>query len=116
MKDELFEARWKRTVEKVSEPYGEPLDIPGILFLVGVQELGMLRKRKFTKDQKLDVLHIAICTLLLPYGYYEYVGRDEEGWPHFRETEHLPALPPLQQSQLMRQGIVHYFEKWVEEE
>jgi len=32
-------------------------------------------------------MHIAICTLLAPYGYYEYEGTDEEGWPHWKVKE-----------------------------
>ena len=103
-----FENSWNAVIKKISEPYGEDLDVQAILFLIGVQELGMGYK-KFTKDQKLDVIHIAICTLLSQYGYYDYEGVDADGWPHWKATEKLPHLKPLQQSHLMRQAIVEYF-------
>ena len=48
--------------------------------------------RTFKKDQKLDLMHIAICKLLEPYGYYEFDFVDEEGWPHYKVKEHLPHL------------------------
>ncbi len=108
--DTEFEESWNRLVAKLSEPYGEPLDVQAILFLIGVQELGH-GYRKFTKDQKLDVMHIAICTLLSQYGYYEIEGLDKDGWPHWKATDKLPHLKPLQQNHLMRQAIVEYFKK-----
>lgn len=95
-------------MDEVSEPFGERLEIDAVLFLIGVQELGS-GYRRFSKDQKLDVLHIAICTLLEPYGYYEFLGKDEEGWPHWKATEKLPHLKAMQQNLLMRQAIVSYF-------
>ncbi len=106
--DVEFELSWERLVKKISSPYGEELDVQAILFLIGIQELGH-GYRKFTKDQKLDVLHIAVCTLLSQYGYYEYEGRDADNWPHWKATEKLPNLKPLQQNHLMRQAIVEYF-------
>lgn len=105
-----FENSWNAVVKKISAPYGEELDVQAILFLIGVQELGQ-GYRKFTKDQKLDVMHIAICTLLSQYGYYVFEGLDKEGWPHWSATEKLPHLKPLQQNHLMRQAIVEYFRK-----
>ena len=108
--DTEFEASWNAVVKKISEPYGEDLDVQAILFLIGVQELGQ-GYRKFTKDQKLDVMHIAVCTLLSQYGYYEFEGHDADNWPHWKGTEKLPHLKPLQQNHLMRQAIVEYFKK-----
>ena len=64
---------------------------------------------KFSKNGKLDVMHIAICTLLAPYGYYEYEGLDKDGWPHWKVNEKLPSLKPGNQLQLMKQAVVDYF-------
>jgi hypothetical protein len=110
MTDTDLEQEFKLTLGKLEDQFGPELDMQGILFLIGVQELGK-GKRKFSKDQKLEVMHIAICTLLTPYGYYEYVGNDEEGWPHFKATAKLPHLKPAQQGQLMKEAIVEYFRK-----
>lgn len=99
---------WLAVVKKLSEQFGEDLDEQAVLFLIGVQEFGK-GKQNFSKDQKLDVLHIAICTLLAPYGYYEYEGMDAEGWPHWKPTAKLPHLKPMQQSVLIKEAIVEYF-------
>lgn len=84
------------------------MDIDAIIFLVGLQEFGKLN-RSFKKDEKLDLMHIAICRLLEPYGYYEFDYQDEDGWPHYTVKEQLPTLKAGEQSVLMKEAIVSYF-------
>jgi hypothetical protein len=108
--DEAFEAEWNTVVARIEKQFGEDIDLQGILFLVGVQELGQ-GNRKFSKDEKLNVMHIAICTLLNRYGYYEFEGTDEEGWPHWKATEKLPSLKPGQQLRLMKEALIEYFKE-----
>ncbi len=101
---------WSAIVKKLEERFGEGLDFDSILFLIGVQELGFGPK-KFSKRQKLEVLHVAICTLLEPYGYYLYEGNDADGWPHFKTVEELPHLTPIQQHKLIKEAIIDYFKQ-----
>jgi len=108
--DVEFEEKWKLLLDKLEGLYGEKPDVQNILFMIGVQELGG-KYRKFNKAQKLDVMHVAVCTLMMQFGYYEFDSYDEDGWPHFKATEKLPFLKPLQQNHLMRQAVVSYFEK-----
>ena len=54
-------------------------------------------------------MHIAICRLLEPYGYYEFDCFDEQGWPHYTIKEALPNLKAGEQSVLMKDAIVNYF-------
>ncbi len=105
-----IEHEFSKIAKQLSDQFGEGLDIQSILFLIGVQELGKGRM-EFSKNEKLDVMHIAICTLLSPYGYYEYEGKDADGWPHWKVNEKLPALKSDQQQQIMKQAIVEYFNK-----
>ena len=109
-RDEQLKQRWELVVEKLSERFsdGDPLDLDAIIYLIGVQELGQL-DRKFKKDHKLDLMHIAICKLLSPYGFYEFDYVDEEGWPHYKVKEQLPHLKAGEQSVLMKDAIVNYF-------
>lgn len=79
-----------------------------ILFLIGVQELGS-GPQKYTKDDKLNILHIAVCRLLEPFGYYKFSHYDKEGFPHFSEVEALPELKPNEQQLLMKKAIIQYF-------
>lgn len=109
-RDALLKARWETLVEKLSAQFadGDPLDLDGMIYLVGVQELGQLH-RSFKKDEKLQLMHIAICRLLEPYGYYEFDYFDAEGWPHYNVKEQLPPLKAGEQSVLMKEALVQYF-------
>ena len=109
-RDEQLKERWDLVVSKLSNQFadGDTLDLDAIIYLIGVQELGQL-DRAFKKDQKLDLMHIAICKLLLPYGYYELDFVDNDGWPHYKTIAELPNLKAGEQSVLMKEAIVNYF-------
>ena len=76
--------------------------------LIGVQELGQ-GFRTFKQDEKMDLMHVAVCTVLVPQGFYAFMGRDEEGSPHLEEQVPLPELAPKEQDTLIRRGILDYF-------
>lgn len=106
--DEEFEKKWKELMSRLEKDFDGDLDIQGILFLIGVQELGQGR-RPFSKDQKIELLHVAICTILTPFGYYKLTHSDQDGWPHFETLKPLPSLKSGEQLKLMKQGILDYF-------
>lgn len=109
-RDEKLKERWEAVVKLLQDKFadGDSLDLDAIIYLIGIQELAQLH-RKFKKDEKLNLMHIAICRLLEPYGYYRFEYFDEEGWPHYSIIENLPPLKAGEQSVLMKQAIVHYF-------
>jgi hypothetical protein len=80
-----------------------------VLFLIGIQELGDV-KEKFTKEQKQDLIHIAICTVMMPSGFYEIEGVDEDGWPHFRQLKAMPEMNPYEQEIFLKDHILLYFQ------
>lgn len=110
VRDEQLKLHWEEVVTLVSNRFadGERLDLDSIIYLIGVQEFGRF-DRKFKKDDKLDLMHIAICRLLEPFGYYEFEFQDEEGWPHYKVMEKLPTLKAGEQTVLMKEAIVQYF-------
>ncbi len=104
-----LEEKWRKVQGRLKEDLGEDPDLTSVIFLIGVQELGM-GYLKFTKRQKLEVMHIAVCRLLEPYGYYTFAGVDAEGWPHYENTKKLPPLDGRQQQHLLKQAVIEYFE------
>lgn len=112
MLSENLKEKWEEVVKLTSEQFGdgETLDLDTIIFIIGLQELGK-GYRKYKKDEKLNIMHIAICKVLEPFGYYEYIGIDEDGWPHFDKKENLPFLKAGEQALLMKEAIVKYFEE-----
>lgn len=103
--------KWDHLVRALSDQFsdGEDLNLDGIIYLIGVQELGQ-GKRRFKKDEKVNLMHIAICKLLEPYGYYEFDYFDEEGWPHYKIVSELPNLKAGEQTVLMKEAVIQYFE------
>ncbi len=86
-------------------------DLNGILFLIGIQELGRW-KSKFTKEEKQDLMHIATCRLMSYYDYYEFAGRDADGWPHWKLSKTIPASNIKEQEILYKEAIIRYFKDW----
>ena len=109
-RDIILKERWQELVEKLSSKFsdGDPLELDAIIYLVGVQELGQYQ-RTYKKDEKVNLMHIAICRLLEPYGYYEFDFFDDDGWPHYNIKEELPPLKAGEQTVLMKEAIVNYF-------
>ena len=109
-RDIQLKERWEKLVNILSDQFsqGEDLDLDAIIYLIGIQELGKIHQ-KFKKDEKVNLMHIAICRLLEPYGYYEFDYFDSEGWPHYKVKEELPSLKAGEQSVLMKEAIVNYF-------
>ena len=110
VRDKKLKERWNILQKKISYQFnnGELIDLDGIIYLVGIQELGFT-KRKFKKDEKLNLMHIGVSKLLSQYGYYEFHFYDEDGWPHYIVKDQLPNLTSGEQKLLMKQAIVNYF-------
>jgi hypothetical protein len=109
-RDTQLKERWENVVNILSNQFadGDELDLDAIIYLIGVQELGKV-KQTFKKDEKINLMHIAICRLLEPYGYYEFDFYDNDGWPHYKVKEELPPLKAGEQTVLMKEAIVQYF-------
>jgi len=107
-KDDL-QQRWWKLEAKLVERFGKKPDLETILFLIGIQEFGQL-KEKFTKEQKQDLMHVAVCKLLAQSGYYELEKMDEEGWPHFKQLKRMPDMGMIQQENFLKDHILLYFQ------
>ena len=107
-RDAQLKERWEQLVKILSDQFsqGEDLDLDAIIYLIGVQELGKVHQ-EFKKDEKVNLMHIAICRLLEPYGFYEFDFFDKDGWPHYTVKEELPPLKAGEQSVLMKEAIVN---------
>ena len=111
MSSEL-KTKWNNLKTKLSVDFSdnEIIDLDSIIFLIGLQELGQFQKR-FNKQKKLEVIHIAVCKLLSQYGYYEFDYTDNDGWPHYKLIKKLPNLKAGEQTILMKKAIINYFVK-----
>ena len=105
-----LQTRWWQLEAKLIERFNKKPDIETILFLIGVQEFGEIRN-KFTKEQKQDLMHVAVCSLLSQSGYFELDSMDADGWPHFRQLKAMPSLGLREQEDFIKDHVLLYFEQ-----
>jgi hypothetical protein len=109
IQDDL-QQRWWKLEAKMVERFGKKPDMETILFLIGIQEFGQLRE-KFTKEQKQDLMHVAVCSLLSQSGFYELERKDDDGWPHFKQLKPMPDMNAFEQENFLKDHILLYFTK-----
>jgi hypothetical protein len=105
-----LQTRWWNLEAGLVERWGKKPDMEAILFLIGIQEFGEIRP-KFSKEQKQDLMHVAVCSLFAQSGYYELELVDEDGWPHFRQLKALPVMAMYEQENFLKDHILLYFER-----
>ena len=104
-----FALRWYKVRNRVKEEFGQRPDLNAILFIIGMNEVGVI-KEVWEKEEKLNLMHVAVCRLLSTEGYYKLMGADEEGWPHYQAVKGIPPLSMKEQEELLKRKIVEYFE------
>ena len=111
MKSEL-KIKWENLKNRLSVDFSDVqiIDLDSIIFLIGLQELGQFQK-KFNKQRKMEIIHIAVCKLLSDFGYYKLDFVDNDGWPHYNLIKELPNLKAGEQTILMKKAIINYFIK-----
>jgi hypothetical protein len=108
-KDDL-QQRWWDLEARLVERFNKKPDMETILFLIGIQEFGDI-KEKFTKEQKQDLMHVAVCSLLSQSGFYELEAVDEDGWPHFKQLKPMPEMNMIDQENFLKDHVLLYFEQ-----
>ncbi|PWE00946.1 hypothetical protein [Marinilabilia rubra] len=98
---------WDLMVLEISKRFKVTADFDFMLFLIGIQELGQGMK-PYERQEKMDLINLGKCTLLSEQGYLEAGGRDEEGWPQFKEVKSLKSLTPSFMNHLLKRAAYDY--------
>lgn len=105
-----LDSRWEGLLNQLEKFVGKrPADLNAVLFLIGVQELGTGPKR-FSKEAKQDLMHIAVCRVLSQSGYYVFDGLDKDGWPQWTLTKLIAHGDLSAQEVFLKQHVIQYFE------
>jgi hypothetical protein len=100
---------WESLLDDLSTLVGKrPADLNAVLFLIGIQELGR-GPRRFSKEQKQDLMHIATCRVLSLSGYYVSEGLDADGWPLWSLSKPIPSGNLAQQEEFIKEHVIRYF-------
>ncbi len=103
-----IEENWEKLLVSLKSSLNSKPDVKVVLFLIGVQELGKGAK-VFSKEEKQDLIHIAVCKILSLSGYFELEGTDTEGWPKWKEALPMPFLSAIDQELFLKYHILEYF-------
>jgi hypothetical protein len=99
---------WIKVRSYVNELTGKRPDINGILFLIGMTEIGQMRE--FSKEEKQDLMHIGLCALFEDV-YYKRTHQDDDGWLHFDEIGVIEKIVLRDQENLIKEKIIGWFKK-----
>lgn len=105
--DDITKAKWYRIVFELKKIFGKKPDLNGVLFIIGLQELG--KTGNFSKQEKTEILHIATCKLLSYGNYYRFSHKDADGWPHYNLISKPPFVSLTSQENMLKKYIVRYF-------
>lgn len=107
---QALEKYWAVLMQTMQSRFGKQPDMESVLFLIGVQELGQFQ-RSFSKEEKQDVMHLAVCHLLSLAGYFTLTHRDDDGWPHFELAKNLPldVKGLVSEEKFLQEQILKYF-------
>lgn len=101
---------WQALLIHLEGKFSKRPDMNGVLFLVGLNVLGR-GPDEFSKEQKQDLMHIAVCELLSFAEFYEFSGRDAQGWPHYTLLRSPQCMSLAEQEAVLRACAVEYFKE-----
>ena len=81
-----------------------------ILLFIGKREAGLPAK-EFTENEKLNLRQMAVCTILVPAGYYQLLWVDDFGWPNFKQLQREPVMSSFERETFLKPWVILYAEK-----
>ncbi|MBX3102621.1 MAG: hypothetical protein KF690_08950 [Bacteroidetes bacterium] len=109
--DKVTNARWDKLSQILEDRFGQRMRLEAILLLIGIQEVGIETDRELEKHEKMNLMHVGLCTVLEPAGYYTRTQPDADGWPHWELAKPIPYLDLFKQVNFLRYWLVQYFMK-----
>lgn len=106
--EELFRVKWSHFKEYFKENYGDYPSTISALFIIGLENIDAPIDT-LSKEQKEEVIHVGMCEILCLDHLYEYLGHDEEGWPHYHALDAVNTTNIEKQENYIRNLITRYY-------
>jgi len=103
-----FELAWDALILKVSKHFKVNAEYEFILFILGIQEMGW-GFREYSKTEKMDLINVARCRILVRQGYIKETGIDGDGFPIFDASPKVKSMMPSFQNQVIKKGLIEFF-------
>ncbi len=108
--DSDTEERWVRFQHILTEKLGRPPSLNDILLFVGTREAG-LPPKQFSDTEKVNLVQMAVCTILVPARYYELYWVEDSGWPHYNQLQRLPEMTEDEKVVFLKPYLLLWAEK-----
>lgn len=108
--DDELQQGWLTLEKALALPLGKTPVLEDILIRIGIREAG-LPPRQFTETEKINLIQMAICTVLVPAGYYELFWVEDSGWPHYKQLQRVPEMSLPERDKFLQPFIVLYAKK-----
>lgn len=105
-----IQQRWLKLETTFQEKFGVLPLVDDILLYIGVRESG-LPSKEFTPYEKINLVQMAVCTVLAPARYYELMWVEDTGFPHFKQLAREPEMSALEREDFLKPHILLYAEK-----
>jgi hypothetical protein len=107
---ENLQQNWLIFESRLTERLGQKPDFDGILLFVGIKE-ACLPPKNFTETEKVNLMQMAVCTVLVPARYYELFWVEDSGWPHYNQLQRLPEMTASAKEEFLKPYILMWAEK-----
>ncbi len=104
-----IDVQWNKLLYEISDDFNVDADKNGILLLIGIQELGGVFEKSYSREEKMDLIQLGECTVFSKLGYFQHTGIDQKGWPVFKRLKIIPRFSQVQQDILIKSAIIKYF-------
>ncbi|MGL4346942.1 MAG: hypothetical protein ACRCR9_02515 [Chitinophagaceae bacterium] len=102
-----IQKQWEKVLSQFSNHTKNPITIEGLLLLIGIQEFNIL-KDNYSKEEKIDLIHIGMCCILENDGYYQFSHYDKDKWPHYNTLKPLPEMNHDTEDLFIKEKIIAY--------
>lgn len=105
-----LQQRWQALETALMERWQIIPGMDSILLFIGKREAGLPAK-EFAENEKINLRQMALCTVLVPAGYYQLVWVDDFGWPNFKQLQREPAMSVDEREIFLKPWVLLYAEK-----
>lgn len=110
LSQEELQQKWIVLEDKLAAQLGHSPSMEDILFWIGLKEAGM-PPRNVSEAERINIIQMAECTVLVPARYYQLYWVEDSGWPHYTQLERLPKMTAEEKKDFLQPYIIQYAEK-----
>jgi hypothetical protein len=111
LSEDDLQQRWLKLESGFEKRLGKKTTLDDVLVFIGIREAGLPPKKTFTETEKINLIQMAVCSILVPARYYELFWVEDSGWPHFNQLQRLPQMNNTEREAFLIPYVLLYAEK-----